>query len=167
MWIYNKNLQDGFAITIWNKNKKFTTKNRAPFVHITTVLFLVFFGFFCFFCGLTFCLEIDVDIDLMDTFWLDSKQCLYHQAPFLSFTQLSFHSSLSLVKNFMPLLCCARESPEFPFKNFEKHLYISHADTNKRLKDIDNKKGTFDIKVFDLNNTNIVVWRCENSCNTF
>ena len=67
----------------------------------------------------------------------------------------------------MPLLCCARESPEFLFKYFEKHLYISHDDTNKRLKDIDNKKGTFHMKVFVLNNKNIVVLRCENARNAF
>ena len=57
----------------------------------------------------------------------------------------------------MPLLYCARESPEILFKYFVKHLYISHHDTNKKLNDIDNKKGIFYIKVFDLNNQNIVV----------
>ena len=61
----------------------------------------------------------------------------------------------------MPLLCCTRESLEILFKYFEKHLYISHDETNKRLKDIENKKRTFYIKVYDLNNQNVVVWRCE------
>ena len=36
------------------------------------------------------------------------------------------------------------------------------------LNDIDNKNiSTFYIKVFDLNSQNIVVWRYENTCNTF
>ena len=57
----------------------------------------------------------------------------------------------------MPLLYCARESPETLFKYFEKHLYISHEDTSDMLKEINNKKGTFHIKVFDLNYQNIAI----------